>query len=170
MGANIDNLVEELRGPCRDLIAACFAAGLQPRLTSTLRSYAEQKRLYRRFLAGQAGFPVVPPGFSAHEYGEAFDLVVTPMDALADVGYTWQSWGGAWSERDAVHFELPGASGRAAAEGKKSSNVVAEVAQTFSDLPWWATLPLPAATMTTESHEKQILDKLCKSFGLFCGS
>jgi hypothetical protein len=37
-------------------------------------------------------------------------MVVSPMEALADVGYTWQQWGGAWNGSDAVHFELPGAS------------------------------------------------------------
>lgn len=109
MGANINDLVEELRDPCRALLDACSAAGLQPRITSTFRSHPEQQRLYRRFLAGQQGFPVAPPGTSAHEYGEAFDMVVTPMDALADVGYTWQTWGGGWGPGDAVHFELPGA-------------------------------------------------------------
>jgi hypothetical protein len=37
-------------------------------------------------------------------------MVVSPMEALADVGYTWQQWGGGWNGSDAVHFELPGAS------------------------------------------------------------
>src|SRR5260370_1027768 len=55
--------------------------------------------------------------FSAHEYGEAFDMVVAPMDALADVGYTWQQWGGGWNPADAVHFELPGATARAKQKG-----------------------------------------------------
>jgi len=71
-------------------------------------------------LAGQAGYPVAPPGSSAHEYGEAFDMVTSPMDALADVGYTWQQWGGAWNPGDAVHFELPGASERAKQKGLES--------------------------------------------------
>jgi hypothetical protein len=39
----------------------------------------------------------------------AFDMVVSPMEALADVGYTWQTWGGGWSPGDAIHFELLGA-------------------------------------------------------------
>jgi hypothetical protein len=54
---------------------------------------------------------VAPPGTSAHEYGEAFDVVVEPFDALADLGGLWQSWGGTWgAQNDPVHFELPGAS------------------------------------------------------------
>src|SRR5260370_38001720 len=110
MAARLDLLVPELRDAANALVDAASAAGLQPRVTSTLRSHAEQVRLYRRFLAGAAGFPVAPPGQSAHEYGTAFDMVVSPMGALADVGYTWQTWGGGWNPGDAIHFELPGAS------------------------------------------------------------
>src|SRR5712691_1218895 len=113
MGGSLEDLVDELAPFARDLVDAAGAAGLHPRITSTVRTRSEQARLYRRFLAGQAGYPVVPPGFSAHEYGEAFDMVVTPMAALADVDYTWQTWGGGWSGADAVHFELPGATERA---------------------------------------------------------
>ncbi len=110
MAARLDLLVPELRDAAAALVDAASAAGLQPRVTSTLRSHAEQIRLYRRFLSGAAGFPVAPPGQSAHEYGTAFDMVVSPMGALADVGYTWQTWGGGWNPGDAIHFELPGAS------------------------------------------------------------
>jgi len=109
MAANLDLLGDELRDAARALVDAASVAGLQPRVTSTLRSRAEQTRLYRRYLAGHAGFPVAPPGASAHEYGLAFDMVVSPMDALADVGYTWQSWGGGWNPGDAIHFEALGA-------------------------------------------------------------
>jgi len=130
MGAHIDSLVPELREPARALLSAASAAGLQPRITSTLRTHGEQKRLYARFLAGAAGYPVAPPGASAHEYGEAFDMVVSPMDYLADVGYTWQTWGGGWNPSDAIHFELPGASARAAALIQKVNE----------DTPWWEQL------------------------------
>src|SRR5258708_24668544 len=109
MGGSIDDLVADLAPFARALVDAAGAAGLQPRITSTVRTRSEQRRLYNRFLAGQSGFPVVPPGFSAHEYGEAFDMVVSPMDALADAGYTWQQWGGGVSARDPAPLELPGA-------------------------------------------------------------
>ena len=118
MGWPLEGLVDELVGPAADLLDAAAGAGLMPRVTSTRRSSSEQRRLYSRYLAGQAGYPVAPPGFSAHEYGEAFDMVVTPMAALADVGYTWQQWGGGWNPDDAVHFELPGASNRARQRGE----------------------------------------------------
>jgi len=118
MAASLDALVAELREYARALVDAAGAAGLQPRITSTVRGHSEQRRLYNRFLAGTSGYPVAPPGSSAHEYGEAFDLVVSPMEALADVGYTWQTWGGGWNPADAIHFELPGASDRAREAGK----------------------------------------------------
>jgi len=120
MGGSIYDLVPELVPFASALVDAAGSAGLLPRITSTVRTNSEQRRLYNRFLAGQAGYPVAPPGSSAHEYGEAFDMVTSPMDALADVGYTWQQWGGAWNPGDAVHFELPGASERAKQKGLES--------------------------------------------------
>jgi len=161
MGARLDDLVPELRDAAADLIAACDAAGLQPRLTSTLRSRAEQTRLYNRFLAGQAGFPVAPPGSSAHEYGEAFDLVVSPMEALADVGYTWQSWGGGWNPGDAVHFELPGATERAK---RAAANEVPWYVEIAAGLPFglWPSvvldwLGIPSAARKNVTPEQQEL-------------
>jgi len=174
VGANLNDLGPELRDAAYALLSAASAAGLQPRVTSVLRSYAEQKRLYSRFLAGQQGFPVVPPGYSAHEdrgdgFTEAFDMVVTPMDALEDVGYTWNQWGGRWSPKDAVHFELPGATDRAAARGRASANPVAATAQAINDLPWYASVFLPIAATTERSHEADIDAKLCSWFGIKCG-
>src|SRR5215468_9724699 len=94
----------------RALVDAAGAARLNPRVTSTLRSHAEQERLYRRYLQGLQPLPVAPPGSSAHEFGYAFDMIVSPMEALTDVGATWQSWGGKWGGQfsDPVHFEYPG--------------------------------------------------------------
>src|SRR5260370_41879813 len=113
----MSDLVAEVGAFGSDWVAAGGRAGLKPRITSTIRTRSEQRRLLNRYLAGKAGSPVAPPGFSAHEYGEAFDLVVAPMEALADVGYTWQQWGGGWNPADAVHFELPGATARAKQKG-----------------------------------------------------
>src|SRR5260370_9541452 len=127
MGGSINDLVPELQDFARALVDAAGAARLQPRITSTVRTSSEQRRLCNRFLAGQAGYPVVPPGFSSHEYGLAFDLVVAPMAALADVGYTWRQWGGGWNPTDAIHFELPGASAWAAQQGRAAQ----------SEIPWY---------------------------------
>src|SRR5229473_2075019 len=144
MGWPVNGLVDELAAAAADLLDAAAAARLMPRVTSTRRSRSEQRRLYNRYLAGTAGFPVAPPGFSAHEYGEAFDMVVTPMDALADVGYTWQQWGGGWNPADAVHFELPGASDRAKSAGLQSegsSKIAGYINSLFLTIgPWWSPL------------------------------
>ncbi len=38
-------------------------------------------------------------------------MLVTPYEALEDVGATWEEWGGTWGgAADPIHFELPGAS------------------------------------------------------------
>ena len=72
------------------------------------RTRAEQVKLYNRYIQGLSGLPAALPGHSAHEYGFAFDVVLTPYDALADLGRVWIDAGGVWSTRDPVHFEYPG--------------------------------------------------------------
>jgi hypothetical protein len=156
-------LVDELQEPAQALVDAAGAAGLQPRVTSTRRSHSEQRRLYNRFLAGKSGYPVAPPGFSAHEYGEAFDMVTAPMEALADVGATWQSWGGGWNPADAVHFELPGASERAKQRGNESPWAVELVSSLPLSLPLSLVLsffgiPASARKTITPAQEKYLRD------------
>ncbi len=133
----LDELTPELADFARALVDAAGAAGLQPRVTSTLRTHSQQGRLYRGYLANPGrAYPVAPPGYSAHEYGEAFDLVVTPMEALADVGYTWQQWGGGWNPADAVHFELPGASERARQNGQAAERKSPFLVELASSIPF----------------------------------
>jgi hypothetical protein len=168
MGASLEHLVDELREPARELDAAVWASGLQGRFTSTYRSRSEQERLYRAYISGRHAFPVAAPGSSAHEYGEAFDYLVTPYDYQTDVGETWVSWGGEWGgKQDLVHFELPGASARALQRGK---NLIAELAQKYGDLPWWATLAAPISLMTREATPTDFTKSpvLCRTLGIFC--
>src|SRR5712691_3344203 len=87
--AQFSELIPELRPFARELVRAAGAAGLLPRVTSTRRSFAEQKRLYSRYLAGLSPYPAAPPGHSAHEYGFAFDMIVSPLEDLVDVGQYW---------------------------------------------------------------------------------
>jgi len=116
MSGSLSQLQPDLRPFAEDLVRAAGVAGLQPRVTSTYRSHAQQKALYDRFLRGQQDFPVARPGTSAHEYGWAFDMITTPFAALADVGAYWEQLGGVWgghpsragSGFDPVHFEYPG--------------------------------------------------------------
>ena len=108
MSASLNQLDPALQPFARDLVLLAGQAGLQPRVTSTRRSHSEQQRLYNRFLAGAAEYPVAPPGRSAHEYGLAFDILVTPYDALADLADVWIQAGGVWHASDPIHFEYPG--------------------------------------------------------------
>lgn len=117
-GSWSNSLEPELREGAVALVTEAARAGLQPRVTSARRSYSLQARLYRRYLRGESQFPAAPPGQSAHEYGWAFDVLVTPYAYLADLGALWTSWGGSWgAQSDPVHFELPGASERAKSLG-----------------------------------------------------
>jgi D-alanyl-D-alanine carboxypeptidase len=110
VAASLNQLIPELVPYARELIRAANAAGLQPRVTSTRRSYADQKRLYDRYLAGASEYPAAPPGQSAHEYGWAFDMIVSPLEELPAVGQYWESLGGVWGGHyhDNIHFEYPG--------------------------------------------------------------
>lgn len=110
---------------------------------------------------------MAPPGFSAHEYGWAFDLVVSPFDAIYDVGYTWEQWGGAWGgKKDVVHFELPGASDEAARLGKAA---LAEQGFSLADL-LSIFYPLKAVdivgTIGGTTHVRNLADEFLKSHGL----
>lgn len=145
MGADVNSLVDELRDAARALDSAVWSAGLQGKFTSTRRSRSEQVRLYRAYISGRHPFPVAAPGSSAHEYGEAFDYLVSPAEYQNDVGLTWVSWGGEWGGAgDAVHFELPGASARALARGRElAGDPVGGVVRAVGELPWYVSLLLP---------------------------
>ena len=108
MSASLSGLIPEFRPWAQQLYRVAAYNGLKPRITSTRRTFASQSSLYRRYLAGGSPFPAAPPGRSAHEYGYAMDMVVTPFEALAQLGALWHSWGGFWSPRDPIHFEYPG--------------------------------------------------------------
>ena len=134
MSTSLDDLVDDLRPYAIDFVQQVGAAGLNPRVTSTLRSHDDQSRLYRRYLAGQSGgLPAAPPGASAHEYGWAFDMIVSPYDAIGEVGRFWQSeYGGEWgAKRDPVHFQLPGAT-----QAAKDMLKQAIVDQADPQTPW----------------------------------
>lgn len=116
--SGIASLQADFQADAKALVKAAGQAGLLPRITSAYRSYAEQEKVYRRFLAGLSPFPAAPPGESTHETGLAFDMIVSPDYRIYDVGDLWTSWGGIYgSDADPVHFEAPEAK-RALAELK----------------------------------------------------
>jgi D-alanyl-D-alanine carboxypeptidase-like protein len=108
VSADLSALIQPLQPFAQALVDLAGRAGVQPRVTSTLRSRSQQERLYRSFLRGESKYPVAPPGTSAHEFGYAFDMVASTTEDLHDLGQVWQSWGGLWSASDEVHFEYPG--------------------------------------------------------------
>ena len=79
-------------------------------ITSTRRSRADQKRLYRRFLRGESAFPALPPGQSRHEHGNALDIVFHPEPdgalTLEQIGALAARFGIHWAGAgDSVHFD-----------------------------------------------------------------
>ena len=155
MSASLSHLIPELQPFAADLVRAAGAAGLQPRVTSTRRSSAEQARLYRRSLQGMQTYPVAPPGTSAHEFGYAFDMVVSPMDALPDVGAYWKQQGGVWGGEfnDPIHFEYPGFKQRDQNPLGATGSVIKSAAEFIDSLPWYIQMVMPMALMTEKPNE-----------------
>lgn len=139
MGTSRDALDADLRQALHELEVFCGQNGLQTRLTSTVRSYREQKFLWDRYQKGQATFPAAPPGHSAHEYGWAFDLLVTPYEYQDAVGQAWKNlWGGSYAgKNDPVHFELPGAAALAYQIGEQNFPIEGSNAPSVWDYIGW---------------------------------
>jgi D-alanyl-D-alanine carboxypeptidase-like protein len=166
---SLAGLRSNFRPWARDLVHVASVAGVLPRVTSTLRSYSYQSKLYRDFLAGRNAYPVAPPGHSAHELGLAFDMVTSPMSALAELGRVWEDWGGVWGGRfgDEVHFEFPGASQRASAPVvKEPTHPLLSIAKTVGQLA----IPLPLMTKEVPCGQYLPPDSFrCKYFSsIFC--
>jgi peptidoglycan L-alanyl-D-glutamate endopeptidase CwlK len=119
---NIATLHPRVRPYARMLIEKAAAQGIIIKVTSGMRSYAEQAELYAKY---QAGGPLAaPPGKSNHNFGLAFDVTIfkgsdDPEKAKTPV---WESpnykvvgalgddigleWGGHWKKVDEPHFQL----------------------------------------------------------------
>lgn len=105
----IDTLDPILRPGAQALFDAAKAAGDNPRITSARRSPATQQSLYEAYLKGNSQYPAAPPGMSAHEYGLAFDMVVSGVGEQAGAGAVWTSWRGEYGgEEDPIHFAYGG--------------------------------------------------------------
>ena len=82
------------------------SVGIEPVITSTRRSWAEQTVLRHRWEAGLSAFPANRPGDSAHEYGLAWDSWV-PDDQMARWKLIRECVGFRVPEGDLIHAERP---------------------------------------------------------------
>jgi D-alanyl-D-alanine carboxypeptidase len=163
----IGSLIPQMQPYATELLRVAGQARLAPRITSARRSTALQARLYRNYLAGAATYPVAPPGTSSHEFGFAFDMVTSPLEALSELGVLWESWGGVWGGRfqDPVHFEYPGfSSPRPTAQSAPSGPVTNAENWAIGFADFWG-LPVPtrfaklaryAATHPNASFTEQV--------------
>ncbi len=78
-----------------DVFAEAAEMGILVRITSSFRSVAEQKGLFRRFGPGRAA----RPGGSFHNFGLAVDIATSPADALDQVGLIAEDHGLRWGGR-----------------------------------------------------------------------
>lgn len=75
-------------------------------ITSQFRSIQKQAQLRRRFEQGLSRFPAARPGFSMHNYGFAFDAVVTRNGTQKDLGRIAARHQLVWAgPSDSVHFD-----------------------------------------------------------------
>lgn len=82
-------------------------------VTSTKRSFDEQKKLWLDYLAGRRKLPAAPPGTSKHETGTAIDIVFHPRPgghgalSMADIESIADRWGlhRPLPTKDPVHWE-----------------------------------------------------------------
>lgn len=119
MAIALRGLHEELRPYAEFTLQLGRIYGLDPTITSVLRSSAEQSRLYDRFqLCLSQGkfrdgetygcqYPANPPGSSSHEYGVAWDSWV-PDEHMPLWTAIRRAVGWRVPETDLVHAELPG--------------------------------------------------------------
>lgn len=99
--------------------------GISMRITSGCRSAAAQQRLWDNRASNPN--PVARPGTSKHEQCLAADIVATrgSQNALGEVGEAaGLRWGGRFTTRDPVHFELASGAGIEAEQLSISPKVV----------------------------------------------
>lgn len=80
--------------------------GLDPVVTSVLRSWEDQTRLRARYEAGQSRYPANRPGDSSHNYGLSWDSWVPDSEMPLWVAIReWVGW--RVPQNDLIHSELP---------------------------------------------------------------
>ena len=122
---NIRSLLTPVQKLAREALRAIRAAGLDARIISGTRTYAEQNAIYRQGRFGNPG-PVVSNargGQSWHNFGRAWDIGIFRADggyitsgpeydqaAGAVVGHVpGVEWGGNWKKfKDRPHYQVTG--------------------------------------------------------------
>jgi peptidoglycan L-alanyl-D-glutamate endopeptidase CwlK len=104
----------------RQFLYRIIDGGLNARILSGTRTYAEQNALFRQGRYGNAGTSVTNArgGFSNHNYGIAWDIGIfnarggylpagVEYDRAAKIGLSSQiEWGGDWKMVDKPHYQL----------------------------------------------------------------
>lgn len=100
-------LYDPWRQWCDWMLTYLDQRGFEPTVTSGLRTYGEQTRLYMAYLAGRSRLPAAPPGRSAHNYGLAIDVWAGngQQGAMMSIVY---SLGGELVSGDPPHVQYPG--------------------------------------------------------------
>jgi len=93
--------------PAMNESATLLLAAFPGTITSTWRSYNEQRALRRNYERGRSKFPAEQPGNSTHHTGLAFDFVTRRPELQREAGRWWTRYGGRWSSTDWIHFEHP---------------------------------------------------------------
>lgn len=104
--SKLEGLHPQVRAAAENAIAWADYYEIPVKVTSGLRSCAEQRRLRDRWEHGLSRFPANRPGDSAHNYGLAFDSTTLPSRE-AD-WWAIRSWiGFNVPTNDRVHAEVP---------------------------------------------------------------
>lgn len=115
---NIATLLPEVRPYARKLVLSAAAQGITIKVTSGLRSYAEQDAIYAKGrTAGGVIVTYARGGQSNHNFGIAFDVSVFNKGNYQPNGAEYSTvgplgealgleWGGRWSKPDRPHYQL----------------------------------------------------------------
>jgi len=104
--SQFSGLERQLKPWAEALYRVAIRYRLDPVVTSTRRSSATQRRLYRRWRAGLSPYPAAVPGTSLHELGWAFDMWSPYPEGMQWLNRVWESWGGvSGGSRDPVHYQ-----------------------------------------------------------------
>jgi hypothetical protein len=105
-----------LRPGAEDAVRWARAYGVEPRITSVRRTWSQQSELYDKHMKCRregkyphgvgCHYPANPPGWSAHQYGLAFDSTV-PGHAESWWRDVRQNFGFRVPPHDRIHAEHP---------------------------------------------------------------